>query len=392
MRIIDVDSHFAEPNDWLAHAAPALAAELPPPQPLVDSVAAMLAPSQDDTAPKERRPPRELLEPGFRVSLEENEALFSDHYDAASGDPFYCETERLALLDAAGIDIQWVNPGALPASLMLATISGRGDLSHPIIEAWHGFAADHVAGSKGRLQPVAQIDINDLEWSIAEMTHMRGVGSRAFQLQHHPEKSLTHPDFEPLWSAAEDLGMAGYIHVFFGPPSFGGVWRNNGRDRSVGPVLPSERRVETRRFLTAMAIDGVFEAHPNLRFVLAETGYSWLPPYMREVDHKACERDVSGHVREHLAWHLPLLPSEYIQRHVRVATTYGFQSAGVEGLPLAEALGALAYPDMIVFSTDWPHIEGGGNAIADLGRLLPDDPRIHERFYGDSMDDFMVAL
>jgi hypothetical protein len=31
MRVIDADAHFHEPVDWLVHADPALAAELPPP-------------------------------------------------------------------------------------------------------------------------------------------------------------------------------------------------------------------------------------------------------------------------------------------------------------------------------------------------------------------------
>ena len=28
-----------------------------------------------------------------------------------------------------------------------------------------------------------------------------------------PDRSLTHPDHEPLWSAAEDLGMVAIFHV-----------------------------------------------------------------------------------------------------------------------------------------------------------------------------------
>ena len=95
-----------------------------------------------------------------------------------------------------------------------------------------------VAGHTDRLIPVTQIDMQDVEWSIAEMTRMREAGSRAFVLPEAPvasgkgqlARSITHPDFEPIWDAAEDLGMAAFAHVGFARERINPGWANNGRD------------------------------------------------------------------------------------------------------------------------------------------------------------------
>ena len=43
-------------------------------------------------------------------------------------------------------------------------------------------------------------------------------------------RSITHPDFEPIWDAAEDLGMAAFAHVGFARERINPGWANNGAD------------------------------------------------------------------------------------------------------------------------------------------------------------------
>ena len=88
--------------------------------------------------------------------------------------------------------------------------------------------------------PVTQIDLDDVNQGIAEMTRMRALGSRAFSIGESPAgvrnagnklaRSITHRDFEPLWSAAEDLGMAAVAHVGFGRERIQFGWANNGAE------------------------------------------------------------------------------------------------------------------------------------------------------------------
>jgi hypothetical protein len=91
-------------------------------------------------------------------------------------------------------------------------------------------------------------------------------------------------------------------------------------------------------------------------------------------------------------YHLPLLPSEYMQRHVRVSATVGLIACGSESLSLTDAMDALPDPDMIVFATDCPHVEGREDSKEHFERLLPNDTKLRERFFGGSMEDFLVEF
>ena len=86
---------------------------------------------------------------------------------------------------------------------------------------------------------------------------------------------------------------------------------------------------------------------------------------------------------------LPLRPSEYIQRQVRVTPLIGFLECGFEWLSLEQLMDSLPSPDMVVFSSDYPHLEGRDDAVALYEKLLP-DATVRERFFGSAMDEFMA--
>ena len=97
------------------------------------------------------------------------------------------------------------------------------------------------------------------------------------------------------------------------------------------PAAPSDRHVETRVLFNLLVLHGVFEEHPKLRVVLGECGYSWLVPFMNEIDAKASKLGLDGQPSDS-GYRLPLLPSEYIQRQVRVCPTVGLMTAGTDPL------------------------------------------------------------
>jgi uncharacterized protein len=142
----------------------------------------------------------------------------------------------------------------------------------------------------------------------------------------------------------------------------------------------------TRHFLMAMVFDGVFERHPGLRVLLAECGHSWLPTFLFDIDAKTTRVAMDGTPQRNF-YDLPLKPSEYIQRQVRVATLPGFIRAGVESLTVQETLERLPDPDILVFSSDYPHVEGKAEAVPFFEQLLPPEVAIRERFFGGSVAD-----
>ena len=61
---------------------------------------------------------------------------------------------------------------------------------------------------------------------------MRGRGSRAFLIGTIPVPGVPvmHPRFDPIWSAATDLGMVALLHVGYQPASFDAAWANTAGD------------------------------------------------------------------------------------------------------------------------------------------------------------------
>ena len=60
-----------------------------------------------------------------------------------------------------------------------------------------------------------------------------------------------------------------------------------------------------------MVYGGVFERHPKLKLVVAESDVGWLPHYMTRMDHSAKLNAEGGIVRG-----LSKLPSEYVKKNV----------------------------------------------------------------------------
>ena len=95
---------------------------------------------------------------------------------------------------------------------------------------------------------------------------MRERGSRAFLIGTIPVPGVPvmHPRFDPIWSAATDLGMVALLHVGYQPASFDAAWANTAGDmmllRQLG-VSQGHQSVEL--MLNGMVFGGTFDRHPD---------------------------------------------------------------------------------------------------------------------------------
>ncbi|MGI9028646.1 MAG: amidohydrolase family protein, partial [Ilumatobacteraceae bacterium] len=128
-----------------------------------------------------------------------------------------------------------------------------------------------------------------------------------------------------------------------------------------------------------MIFDGVLERFPGLRIGVIEQGAIWMPSWMRQMESAF---DAFARHEERLQA-LSLRPSEYVRRQVR-ATPYPTEDVGW----IIEQAGA----EIPLFSSDYPHVEGGRRPIerfeASLG-ATGDDAR--RAFYHDNFVDLMGA-
>src|SRR4029450_8262773 len=107
--------------------------------------------------------------------------------------------------------------------------------------------------------------------------------------------------------------------------------------------------------LGTLIIDGGLDRFPTLRFGVIEQGGTWLPGLMGTLD---CPAPALRRNQDRLQ-RLALRPNEYFARQVRV-TPYPHEDAGW----IIEQSG----DDICMFSSDYPHVEGGRNPLGGCGR------------------------
>jgi predicted TIM-barrel fold metal-dependent hydrolase len=293
----------------------------------------------------------------------------------------------------------WLAPGALDADVRSKVLDA---LQIDVQLVFPTFAVDQFAHTKNldllyggtralnramvsfcaadpRLKAVGFLPLTDPETARAVLEEALADGVSAIWVPSDApgDFSPTHVDLDPVWARLAEAGVPFVLHVGGGrllPKAF----HNNGLPRPLDWLGGGENlrakdfpvvHHSPERFLACMALDGVFERHPELRGAAIELGASWVPALLRNVDH--AHRAFAKF--EPALNALPLLPSEYFHRQVRF-TPFPFEDT----VWLLEQCGA----DLFMFSTDYPHPEGGKRPFEIFGEALSSfDEVAREKFF-----------
>ncbi len=202
-----------------------------------------------------------------------------------------------------------------------------------------------------------------------------------------PGHSPSHVAFEPLWSVAEQAGIPILFHVG-GEHKMNADYHNSGGPQVLDFHGGAENFTSTSfmtiplsvwQTMSVLIIDGVLDRHQNLKFAAIELGASWVPSWMRFMD-----AGVAAFTKgEERLKNLSAKPSEIIRRQFRV-TPYPHEDTGW----IIENTG----PEVCLFSSDFPHVEGGRNPLKRFGESLEGiSSENQQRFYRDNFIDLMGA-
>jgi len=358
MNVIDVDTH------WEVGAFAPGTHPLEPwldrfPTDPIERLAHSIAGDLLDALPPGRRPTGAALLPGLVRAAEATGGPVILHPRHESTAP-----ERVAWMDSVGIDHCLVNPGGYWQLLeLLGADRPEG------VRRCNDFLGEQLADGDGRLHGVAVVDVSDLAAGAAELTRARARGHRAFFLSTaygRPTAPVPpgHPDWDIVWSTAVDLGMIASIHVGNTSTDFTG-WADIGWDRPGGggpgalTRLANTQRIHAaQNLLVSMLYGGVFDRHPDLTVVLEEMKVGWLPAFVDTCTRQAEPSFALGD------WPYAVSGGEMLRRNVKFTPLPGFGDA--EALDVVRAL-----PEMALFSSDYPHMEGNADPI---------------NLYGDGLD------
>ncbi|MEZ5237061.1 MAG: amidohydrolase family protein [Acidimicrobiales bacterium] len=299
----------------------------------------------------------------------------------------FLPADRTAALDHMGFASQLLFPTVLNVLLENLEHSGDDELIYGTASAGNRALAAFCADDP-RLLPVAYVPLASLERAAGAAREAIEVGCKALLIPNRcpRDHAPSHIALDAVWAQAQEAGLPVLMHVatpeLVMPPQH----RNNGLPpepdfhgggenfRSVSYMAIPSAPMQT---LSMLIFDGVLERFPELRFGVIELGAVWVPSFLRQLD-AAMEA-----FRRHEArlQKLSERPSDYVRRQVRV-TPYPTEPTRW----IIENTG----PEVCLFSSDYPHVEGGRNPMrrfdAEVAALPAD---VQDRFYRRNFEDLM---
>ena len=291
---------------------------------------------------------------------------------------------RLEWCDQVGIDFQFVNGGGFTGfELSIDDLDER----RRTIRAANDAPLDDLAVRQDRFSGIAIGDASDLDVAIPELERCRARGSRAYHVRAEPQggMSFAHPHFDRLWSASIDLGMVPYLHIGNTPAHFDAGWANVGIgvEGSVGGaaltrISNNARTQAAEIMLASLAYGGVFARHPKLTVFVSELWAGWVPFFVMRLNRNTAPGRKAQSDLFLGKWPFDIGAGDFLREHVRVSPLPGL---GPDGLPAL-----LQEPEMVVFSSDYPHLEGSPTPIDAYGAELSElDPELRKSFMGQNV-------
>ncbi|MEE9284999.1 MAG: amidohydrolase family protein [Dehalococcoidia bacterium] len=253
----------------------------------------------------------------------------------------------------------WLQIGAIPDFELLAAC----------MRAYNDWLAEFCAAAPDRLLGAAQLPLapGQIDATIAEARRAKTLGLRTVMLPHLADLPYSHPDYEPLWAALQDLGLPIAIHI-----STGNVLNFGLRS---GLAVQTINITKSKTGVSAPAIEllwgGAPARYPGLRFVMTEGGIGWIAFVLRFMDHWW-----EDHHRR-LEPRLEEPPSFYFHR--QFWATFEDDRPGILTLPMLNGA-------HLMWSNDYPHTEGTWpNSVRQIEKDLGDLPeRVRRKLVHDN--------
>jgi predicted TIM-barrel fold metal-dependent hydrolase len=385
--IHDADAHIMETPTWLRdHADPSVRDRIPtldlsggnelrqtgdPDEQLKDLVAAF-----DRLAVKHA---------SDEYRADEAAEIMSRKNFAATGS--FVAEDRPRALDLLGFQSQLVFNTFHNRRLRNAEHGGNGELAIAMARA-HNRGMVEFCSVDERLLPTCYVPLFDIDAAPGLVDEALAMGAAALLVASGcpPGHSPSHIGLDPVWAKAQEAGIPVVFHVggtgdlieagYFQnglpiPPDFHGGEENF---RSVDYMGIPHPPMQT---LATMIFDGVLERFGDLRIGVIEQGAIWVPSWLRQME-SAYD---AFHRHEERLQKLSLRPTDYVRRQVRF-TPYPTEDVGW--------IIANSGPEVCLFSSDYPHVEGGRKPLERFETSLGDvGDDVRQAFYCDNFLDLM---
>jgi predicted TIM-barrel fold metal-dependent hydrolase len=369
--VYDADSHIHEPPGYAeSYADPSMRDQL------AERLATYRKPQGQDEALVKQRDPEFRAKDAEEILLRKNSLAVGA----------VLREDRSRALDLLGFGAQLVFTTTYLDPLRDFDTNAEVDLAFAMAQAHNRGIVDFCSVDP-RLLPVCYVPFCDIDRAVAMTREAIELGAAALKIASQPPRhhSPSHVGLDGVWAQAQEAGVPIVFHVG-GEQLMNPVYKNNGL-----PPVPDFHGGDTNftsvsymaipyapmQTLSTLIIDGVLDRFPTLRIGLIELGAAWLPGLLRSMDSAA----EAFRRNEERLQKLSLLPSDFVRRQVR-ATPYPHEPADW----IIEHTGV----EVPMFSSDYPHVEGGRNPVKRFDTSLAGwNEEIRDAFYSGNFADLM---
>ncbi len=216
------------------------------------------------------------------------------------------------------------------------------ELSVAVARALNDWQVAEWTQPEPRLKASLVVPYEDPAASVAEIERWAGHPDIAqILLLSRTMQPLGSRRYWPIYEAAARAGLPVGVHAFGngGQPVTSTGWPSFYIEDMIG------HSQSCQSMLTSFVMEGVFAAIPDLKLVLIEAGFAWLPSLAWRMD-RAFET-LHAEVP-----HLKRRPSEYIRDHVWLTTQP--MEEPVTAAHLRDTMEWIGW-DRLIFATDYPH-------------------------------------
>ncbi|HEY5172719.1 MAG TPA: hypothetical protein VIK54_13410 [Acidimicrobiia bacterium] len=295
----------------------------------------------------------ERIRTGMPPESRFDDELPRDYWDAGA------RAERLA---AMGVDeaVAFPNFGLLWERTLDADL---GALTANMT-AWNRWCAHVATDGHGRVHPVAHVSLRDERWLLSELARLERDGVQLAMVAPAlvDGRPLSHPDHDPIWRAFVEHGVRPVFHVADQRRPFADAWYTDPADAFISTLDSVFLWTAAALACTDLILNGTLERHPDLRIGIVELSAVWVPMFLMMLDGGS---EFTARLNGRPLAPLPMRPSEYFRRQVRVSS-FSYEMPA----RLIRQTG-----DLYMCCSDYPHSEGTATPLADYaGAVVPVGP------------------
>ena len=253
---------------------------------------------------------------------------------------------RLAVLDKLGIDVQFLMP-----STLYANITEEPAYEAALYRSYNRYIGRQCRSSAARLKWAGLLPMRDAREAAEAIHEMQRLGASAAVVYGTVgDRMLSHSSFRTVWDEFARSALPLCVHMGSSYAALTTLCENILDSNMISKALPANLA------FVALIGHGMLDRYADLKIGFLEFGAEWIF-YM------------AGRLRHYAALNRRRMPSSkgILQRDIEDYFKSGkiFVAAEADDSMLVHEM-ALLGEDQILFSSDFPHDEGRGDAMKEV--------------------------